>query len=405
MGKALNELLSALSISRRISLQKIREDFEWTMMHSYYANMGGFVLDFTDFLKLPATQSEDPVEGSTDVGDTASHLAPKPPSRQQTWESIQERIDRECANETKPGRTNGLRMKHSVWALDAHQLLECRGIGLINTLPRISTAQLEKLTQEDTFVKILALVQVLSLIIQLISRKVSSLPSSQLEIAALAFAASSAITYMLLWGRPRSVRTMTILKAARLPTMAEVDLIMVNGPSYVWTGRRTQGRIDAELDLVPMPNDASSDISLVWIPDWLFSHRSKHTGIAALIFAAIFGGSLFGNIHCLAWTFHFPTPTETLLWRMSSVMIAALPILSLPVIILWAQFSSQLLNEFEVLRTRTYRFMTGATLIGAFLTPYILARLFLIIEMFRSLFFLPPDAFVSTRSGSFPHWG
>jgi hypothetical protein len=34
---------------------------------------------------------------------------------------------------------------------------------------------------------------------------------------------------------------------------------------------------------------------------------------------------------------------------------------------------------------------------------YILARLFLIVELFRCLFFLPPSAFVSTWVSSVPH--
>lgn len=36
---------------------------------------------------------------------------------------------------------------------------------------------------------------------------------------------------------------------------------------------------------------------------------------------------------------------------------------------------------------------------------YILARLFLIVEVFRSLLYLPPGAFIETWSGSFPHFG
>jgi hypothetical protein len=39
------------------------------------------------------------------------------------------------------------------------------------------------------------------------------------------------------------------------------------------------------------------------------------------------------------------------------------------------------------------------------LIPYLLSRLFIMIEIFRSLFYLPPEAFLDTWSGSFPHWG
>jgi hypothetical protein len=36
---------------------------------------------------------------------------------------------------------------------------------------------------------------------------------------------------------------------------------------------------------------------------------------------------------------------------------------------------------------------------------YVLARLYLMVEVFRSLFFLPPEAFVTTWSAQIPHLG
>lgn len=58
--------------------------------------------------------------------------------------------------------------------------------------------ELEVLNRGDALVKVLALVQILYLLIQLITRKIVRLPSTQLEIGALAFPASSTITYYLL---------------------------------------------------------------------------------------------------------------------------------------------------------------------------------------------------------------
>jgi hypothetical protein len=45
-----------------------------------------------------------------------------------------------------------------------------------------------------------------------------------------------------------------------------------------------------------------------------------------------------------------------------------------------------------------------ATLV-LFIIPYTLARLYLVIEIFRSLFYLPPNSFRNTWVGSFPQWG
>jgi hypothetical protein len=68
--------------------------------------------------------------------------------------------------------------------------------------PRVSAIQIEKMAQEDIFVKLLALLQVLSIVVQFVSRQVLSLPSAPLERAALAFVVASTITYILYWRRP-----------------------------------------------------------------------------------------------------------------------------------------------------------------------------------------------------------
>jgi hypothetical protein len=175
----------------------------------------------------------------------------------------------------------------------------------------------------------------------------------------------------------------------RLPTQTELDRIMAHGPTYLWTRCRSNGRVDAELDLLQMPNDASSDILQDWISDWLRHYIAYHTEVIGLVLGAIFGGSLFGGIHCLAWNAHFPTPTEKLIWRISSVMTAALPVLSTPVTARWVKSTGGFSDKERVS-------VVATLLTGAFIIPYILARLFLIVEMFRSLFFLPPEAFVST---------
>ena len=41
----------------------------------------------------------------------------------------------------------------------------------------------------------------------------------------------------------------------------------------------------------------------------------------------------------------------------------------------------------------------------AIMVAYVVARLFLMFEVFRTLFFLPPGAFVATWSSSIPHVG
>jgi hypothetical protein len=127
--------------------------------------------------------------------------------------------------------------------------------------------------------------------------------------------------------------------------------------------------------------------------------------IIPLAFGAVVGGALFGGLHCLAWNFQFPTSGEALAWKICSVLTTGLPTLSLAPLIAWLQVNTSYRSPYLVATVErpTIRFLVGMSLITILLT-YILARLFLMVEIFRSLFFLPPEAFVDTWSGSFPHF-
>lgn len=153
---------------------------------------------------------------------------------------------------------------------------------------------------------------------------------------------------------------------------------------------------------LPIPNDATHGA-------WQETHRAKRTKYheaATLVFGAILGGTVFGALHCLIWNSHFPTQIELLLWRISSTLMAFLPIISIPFTVVWLKYNSPSLDRSPrkpppVLK----RYAIAGTLIIFFAAPHALERLFVIVEMFRSLFFLPPGVYIETWSGTFPYWG
>ena len=98
---------------------------------------------------------------------------------------------------------------------------------------------------------------------------------------------------------------------------------------------------------------------------------------------------LFGGIHAGAWNFEFPTRTELLLWRCASLWTAVCGPILIMVGILFGHFE------------KTKSLFVIALPILTFL--YVVARLALLVEIFRTLFFLPPDAFVSTWASYVPH--
>jgi hypothetical protein len=307
---------------------------------------------------------------------------------------------------TGSGRLNALRLlKHRFWALNYKQWDTAVRRGIAD-LPNVSSRQLDDLDKGEALVKALALIQVSYLVVQLTARKVAQLPSTQLEMAALAFSASSMVTYVLYWNRPQGVKSVHVIKAKSLPDLNIFRDIAENGPGYLWTGYRTERNFNKELDLAPIPNDSSHPFRLEF--DWLSKAVAYNNEIVPTVFGVGVGGTLFGGLHCLAWNFDFPTLGEALAWRICSVVTGVVPLLSLLLLVIWMQLDElvdALKDEFDPIWLRVFKFIIGAAILGLLLAPYVLARLFLIFEIFRSLFFLPPQAFIDTWSVSFPHWG
>jgi len=385
VGKALGDCLGARKSRTRMLKARIensqemvsdylnRTETEWETIHAYMANMGYFVINVKP--------------------DGGQYTDPRFEERLNAWENDPE------LRLSKSEHTNYSRLRYQYWALNAWQLERAVKWNVVD-LPKVSSRDLQALDKGGTLAKALAVLQVSYLIIQLIARKVANLPSAQLEIATLAFAAQSLVTYFLYLDRPQGVENIHII-----PRKNPIDddtwreLLRV-GPVYLWQSHRNPGKSDYKQGPVPIPNDAL-------IGGWSEYRQLDVFGgndeMTVLAFGALVGGTLFGGLHCLAWDFHFPTSAEKLAWRICSVLISGLPPLSAVPIGIWMRWNPA--TEQRKRNQREPRKLIPRTLVTAFLVPYMLARLFILVEIIRTLFFLPPEAFVDTWSGSFPHWG
>ncbi|KAI3324013.1 hypothetical protein HD806DRAFT_496221 [Xylariaceae sp. AK1471] len=441
-GKALNDRFAA-----KYETKKMKEDIEihdwtgveWEEVHSHMANLGYFVLHFSESLDslepMNDTSTHPHLELKTNTEDNEGVLAGIQTSTQFESTNLENEYGRgldiaqkttqlACQRQfgrlleqihqqqhrllTKSGKINLMRLRSRYWVLNAEEWRMCILMNIAD-LPKASVRDLEKLDRGGGFVKILALIQVSYLIVQLIVRKISGLSCSQLEITALAFASSSFVTYIILWGRPQGVESIQIVEAKSIPDWGSVFDIVVHGPGYLWTKYRTSSRLDDDFEFAPIPNDASHIVlSLPW---YLSTYAGTNDELVLLALGSIAGGSLFGGVHCLAWNLHFPTLGEAIAWRICSIIISVLPLISIVPLSIWTQMHPSHWNDQgetglkELGKIKWSRFVIGTVLIGGCLIPYVLARLFLIYEIFRTLFFLPPDAFIDTWSLLFPHWG
>ncbi|KAM6478733.1 hypothetical protein HDV62DRAFT_400352 [Trichoderma sp. SZMC 28011] len=266
-----------------------------------------------------------------------------------------------------------------IWVLDSAQLIAAVKGGVIK-LPKITKKELQDKNKSDALVKILALTQVVWLIIQLAARRYYGLASAPFEISTVALSASTIILYVLEWNKPKDVNVpiyvranKKVFKAAPYPYLRFpiIPTKLYQIPScaiHSNIGNNNNGNT----------NNDSDD---VW---------TRTAGVAVVSILS------FGGIHIFAWNFFFPTRVEQLLWRVCSVAATVLP---LPYLATHYPFKNPVTNVGKT----TIRQMR--TIQGVLALFYVLARLFLIFESLRSLYYLPPDAFESTWSVNFPHWG
>ena len=148
---------------------------------------------------------------------------------------------------------------------------------------------------------------------------------------------------------------------------------------------------------------------------WL-ANQAHHLGVAII-------SLLFGLIHCLGWSLVFPSAAERLIWRVSAVIIAALPVLILFsysvvlffrfIIDIWYRIQPLNLGSshptsrihYRHLEFRVFfidliimpivRLRKAIWWIFVFLIPlYLLARMALLVEAFLSLRSLPSGAYL-----------
>jgi hypothetical protein len=111
------------------------------------------------------------------------------------------------------------------------------------------------------------------------------------------------------------------------------------------------------------------------------------TAIATTVVASVFGG-----VHCIAWSFSFPTRIERVLWRTSSVAITGVPVFYL---LLFGFVSFCLGRGSLTLRPKLKGLLENLfrCVVLFFTFLYVLARVALLILPFTSLRSLLRDAF------------
>ncbi|KAE9404467.1 hypothetical protein BT96DRAFT_1016287 [Gymnopus androsaceus JB14] len=291
------------------------------------------------------------------------------------------------------------------------------------SFPKISSSEIMDKSKADALAKTLALVQTIWF------------KPSELELTTIAFAFLNVLTYAFWLKKPQNVRYPILVpllqdwKTAGLPDDREDTCLgaVVNRsldieqqpilardnasthPVQDNHDKSTDGLPDDASDTGSGTNESRAIISFIGeifdaptglldrsqrieddgLPEPQFRknvpaffggfHEENNSTMGFLIFfMELLIGALFGSIHCIAWTFLFPTTLERELWRIMSLCMTIAP-LTIPLAIFAAAVSLPFSDDTE--------FFMGIACIPALI--YVVARLSMFVLVFVLLRDLP----------------
>ena len=172
-----------------------------------------------------------------------------------------------------------------------------------------SEHDIEDKSKADSLLKLFAVSQMSWLVLSVVVRGITRLPVTQLGIATIAFSVLAIATCLANLSKPKDVDVPVQLRIKGLPEGAGTDkegkkihdsryFLLLFRLSYQQHGYR--GRISDDTFRIDGPLPLVSCV----------------TGISTLV---------FGGLHCIAWSFEFPSEAEVLIWRIASIASATVP--------------------------------------------------------------------------------
>ena len=263
------------------------------------------------------------------------------------------------------------------------------------TMP--TEAEIKDRGKSDSLARTFVLLQTSWFIMQCIARGVEHLPLTHLEIVTLAYVAMNFVIYIFWRNKPVNVNrpVRVFRKSEPRETQRLVTEPISEGRELGWEAIG-KGLLTIFKFIIGI-RDRDVNLSREDSVPMFWANSTDGNELVFADFIVLVVCVCFGAIHCIAWFFSFPTHTELLMWRISSITITAAPVY-IPLIFFLAGLLGGLL-EFE---KSAYIVFYSAPVIGGIL--YILARAITLVLAFTSLRDLLPGAYETVRWTTFiPH--
>ncbi|KAL2817296.1 hypothetical protein BDW59DRAFT_133976 [Aspergillus cavernicola] len=291
IAMAVNEFYQSWKLKNRVDSPK------FTITHSFYALMGGFVVAIPVEYEI--------INPSADAGISPDETAKSQPlsspslgnleyysilSKEQPEDSEDfEKVDPVMVSTILPSITQG---SHS-----------------IPCFPLITEEDISNQSKSDPFTKAFAVLQCTWLIIQSITRTSQGLRLTELELTTLAFTMCAFIMYSFWWCKPFDAQRPITLLCLDPETSTQ---IRSNLEPWSVTARK---------------NDISYNIFggfVAGLASYLHDRRLSVDPLRSAVFHTT--AIAFSGIHLIAWNWDFPTQNIRILWRTFSLITTCGPL-------------------------------------------------------------------------------